>query len=126
MRGANFLIGYVGSLPLKKITAYSATKMLLNGHVQKRIVSCGKSNCRCARGEKHWAYYHCWSKDGRRYQNYIRRGMLNQYIEACAANRELRAQLRRGLIQYKRALAVTGLSYPEVLVARGRNIAKGD
>lgn len=88
--------------------ANPATKImsdLLNGFVQKRRVRCGKSNCKCARGEFHTAFYHIWYDDGKRYQKYIRRRDLAHTQAACIEYRLLQIQLRFGRIKYKRALA---------------------
>jgi hypothetical protein len=78
---------------------------LLNGHIQKRRVKCGKSNCKCVRGEKHIAFYHVWDTDGRRYQKYIRRSEVEKIRAACKNYRELQAQIRAGRAEHKRLLA---------------------
>ncbi|MCA1626350.1 MAG: hypothetical protein LC742_00050 [Acidobacteria bacterium] len=84
-----------------------ATKIsdLQPGHIQQRRVRCGKSNCRCASGELHTAYYHVWHDDGRRFQRYVRRSQLDSLHAACQAHRALQAQLRAGRAEYQRTLA---------------------
>lgn len=84
-----------------------ATKIfdLQPGHIQKRRVRCGKSNCRCARGETHFAYYHVWHADGQRFQQYVRRAQIDSLRAACQAHRELQGSLRRGRAEYKETLS---------------------
>ena len=88
-------------------TVNPATKMndLLNGHIQKRHVRCGKSNCKCARGFPHSAFYHVWHADGRRYQKYIRKSEVETVRQQCQQYRQLQINLRAGRIEYKQLLA---------------------
>jgi len=78
---------------------------LLNGHLQKRRVRCGKTNCKCAKGEPHTAFYHVWHTDGRRYQKYVRRSQVDEVRRACQAYRELQIKLRFGRVEHKQILA---------------------
>jgi hypothetical protein len=77
---------------------------LLNGHIQKRRVKCGKQNCKCAKGELHTAYYHIWHADGRRYQKYVRRSKVEAIRQQCEQNRKLQIKLRAGRFEYKQIL----------------------
>ncbi len=78
---------------------------LLNGHVQKRRVRCGKSNCKCAKGELHIAYYHVWHEGGKRFQRYIKKSHLEAVRKACQENRTFQTQLLAGRAEYKQMLA---------------------
>jgi hypothetical protein len=78
---------------------------LLNGHIQKRRVKCGKPNCKCTGGELHTAFYHIWHCDGRRYQKYVRRSQVDNVRRACQAYRELQNKLRFGRAEHKQILA---------------------
>jgi allophanate hydrolase subunit 1 len=78
---------------------------LLNGHIQKRRVRCGKANCKCTKGEMHTAFYHVWHTDGRRYQKYIRRSQVEQIRAACLNYRNLQIQIRAGRAEYKQLFA---------------------
>ncbi len=78
---------------------------LLNGHLQKRRVRCGKQNCKCAKGEPHTAFYHVWHCNGRRYQKYVRRSQVDNVRRACQTYRELQIKLRFGRIEHKQLLA---------------------
>ncbi|MDQ3747412.1 MAG: hypothetical protein M3367_00125 [Acidobacteriota bacterium] len=78
---------------------------LLNGHIQKRRVRCGKSNCKCANGEPHTAYYHVWHADGRRYQKYVKRSQVETIRHKCEQHRQLQIKLRAGRAEYKQLLA---------------------
>jgi hypothetical protein len=77
---------------------------LLNGHIQKRRVRCGKDNCRCATGEKHTAFYHVWREAGKRFQIYVRKSEIEMIKTACRNNRILQTKLRKGRAEYKRNL----------------------
>ena len=92
----------------KTKTAKTATKTTehLPGHVQKRLVRCGKSNCRCAdSGNKHAAFYRVWFENGRRVQRYIRQRDVQRVNAACRKNRNSKAKLRRGRTEYRQNLA---------------------
>ena len=78
---------------------------LLNGFVQKRRVRCGKSNCKCAKGKSHIAFYRVWYDEGQRFQQYIRRSELESVRAACESHRELQKQLRKGRGEYKQLIA---------------------
>jgi hypothetical protein len=78
---------------------------LLNGHIQKRRVRCGKPNCKCAGGELHTAYYHVWHTDGRRYQKYVRKSKVETVRRQCEQYRQLQIKLRAGRIEYKQMIA---------------------
>ncbi len=78
---------------------------LLNGHIQKRRVKCGKPNCKCARGESHTAFYHVWHIDGRRCQRYVRRSQVENLRNKCRQYKELQTKLRAGRAEYKQMIA---------------------
>jgi TRAP-type mannitol/chloroaromatic compound transport system substrate-binding protein len=78
---------------------------LLNGHIQKRRVRCGKSNCKCARGFSHTTYYHVWHEGGRRFQRYVRLSEVDNLRHKCEQNRKLQTKLRAGRAEYKQLLA---------------------
>lgn len=72
------------------------------GHVAQVRVRCGKPNCRCARGQRHIAHYHVWRSGGVRYRRYVRKADVHKVQQACAAHRELQAELLAGRAEYKR------------------------
>ena len=92
---------------LKTKSANPATKMndLLNGHIQKRRVRCGKPNCKCAGGDLHTAFYQVWHSDGRRYQQYVRKSQVETVRRKCDEYRQLQIDLRAGRAEFKRMLA---------------------
>lgn len=67
--------------PLPKIEA-------LPGSVHVQRVRCGRSNCRCARGETHEAFYRFWWEDGRLRKAYVRRADLESVRAGCDRWRE--------------------------------------
>jgi hypothetical protein len=50
-----------------------------NGDIYKQAVRCGKANCKCARGEKHVAYYFFTRIDGKLTKTYIRKAKLEDF-----------------------------------------------
>jgi hypothetical protein len=84
----------------------SAIKML-PGFVTTLRIRCGKSNCRCSRGDRHTASYHVTYSCGIRSRKYVRRDRLAEVLAACEAHRDLQAQLRAGRAEYKQLLAQT-------------------
>ena len=83
----------------------SATKIKLElGHIEQRNVRCGKLNCKCARGQRHTAFYHVWMCDGVRYRRYVRRANVAEVKQACDAHRELQSELRMGRRKYQSLL----------------------
>ena len=43
----------------------------IRGSLQERRRVCGKPNCKCARGQGHWALYLVLSKEGHTHQLYV-------------------------------------------------------
>jgi hypothetical protein len=78
---------------------------LLNGHIQKRRIRCGKPNCKCAKGEPHTAYYHVWDCDGQRYQKYVRKSEVETIRRKCEQYRQIQIKIRAGRIEYKQLFA---------------------
>ena len=79
---------------------------LLPGHVERRMVRCGKPNCKCACGALHGPYhYHITTDAARRTRRYIRRADVESVQQACQAHRELQAELLAGRQYFKMILA---------------------
>ena len=64
---------------------------MLPGEVHEQRVTCGKPNCRCARGERHRAFYRYWTEGGRQRKAYARRADVEATREACARWKEAEA-----------------------------------
>ncbi len=79
---------------LPKILRY----VTLGGTLQKQRVRCGKTNCKCVRGEKHEAFYLFYSRRGRQLKFYVRRDdvpKVREYVEARKRrDAALRAEMR--------------------------------
>jgi hypothetical protein len=59
------------------------------GTVHEQLVKCGKLNCRCARGERHRAFYRFWrDADGRLRKAYVPRSRVEEVRAACEAWKE--------------------------------------
>ena len=64
---------------------------ILNGTVHTQFVKCGKSNCKCASGELHGAYYYHFVRvDGRLRKRYLKPSEVEEAQQACAARQESR------------------------------------
>ena len=78
---------------------------LLNGHIEKRAVRCGKSNCKCAKGFPHTAFYHVWYADGQRFRKYVRKSQIETLRRKCEQYRQLQIKIRAGRRQHKQMIA---------------------
>jgi hypothetical protein len=65
-----------------------STPKMLPGEVIEQRVRCGRANCRCARGERHPAFYRYWTEDGRQRKAYVRRADVEATRAACARWKE--------------------------------------
>ena len=63
---------------------------LLRGALSERERTCGKPNCRCARGEKHSGLYLVFSEQGRLRQVFVSRAQQKQVRLWVAQYREVR------------------------------------
>jgi hypothetical protein len=52
-----------------------------NGGIYLQRVRCGKSNCKCARGETHTAYYYFARVNGKLRKTYVRKADLEELSE---------------------------------------------
>src|SRR5687768_9771512 len=72
---------------------------ILRGTVHAQYVRCGKSNCKCARGELHGPYfYFFFRKSGKLRKHYLKSSEIEQIQTACNERRnrqrERQAQLK--------------------------------
>lgn len=82
------------------------TTKILPGHVERRVVRCGKSNCKCRRGEPHGFYYYLViTSENLRFRRYIPLADVAWVMQACENHRQLQAELRAGRQQYKSLLS---------------------
>lgn len=54
---------------------------IYNGGVYSQWVRCGKKNCKCARGEKHEAYYFFTREFGKLTKTYVRKAEREAFAE---------------------------------------------
>jgi hypothetical protein len=52
-----------------------------NGGLYLQHVRCGKQNCKCARGEKHSAYYFFTRRNGKLVKVYVRKKDVEAFLE---------------------------------------------
>lgn len=102
------------SKPLPKTPPPGA---VLDGSVCAQYKRCGKSNCKCARGELHGPYFYRfrWS-EGRVVKEYVRLSEVEEMRAACARHREAQEGLREGRRHLQTLLSqlrstLGGLSY---------------
>jgi hypothetical protein len=73
---------------------------IANGGVYSQRVRCGKSNCKCARGEKHIGYYFFERINGKLFKTYVRKVDVEAFTELvniAAAERQERRALNKHL-----------------------------
>jgi hypothetical protein len=79
---------------------------ILPGYVRAERVKCGKSNCKCARGELHGLYYYHYTwADNKRMKTYVKPEDVEATKAACENYRNLQVELRIGRIGYKALMA---------------------
>jgi hypothetical protein len=80
------------------------------GTVHKQFVRCGKSSCKCARGELHGAYYYYFVRvNGRLRKRYLKTDEVEAIQAACKARREdekaTRQQTRQAQLSVREIIA---------------------
>jgi hypothetical protein len=81
--------------------------LISNGWISKQRVRCGKSNCRCSRGDPHTGYYFFTRVDGKLTKRYIRAADVEAFraiLEATTRDRRLRRERRKESRQQLRSL----------------------
>jgi hypothetical protein len=68
---------------------------ILCGTVHREFKKCGKSNCKCARGELHGAYYYHFVRVDRKLKKrYLKASEVEQVKIACLGRREKEKEQR--------------------------------
>lgn len=68
---------------------------LLRGTLSRRQITCGKANCRCAKGDKHLCVYLTCSRRGRVHQVFIPKALEGQVRQWVHNHRSVRDLLER-------------------------------
>lgn len=67
----------------------------LQGSVSVQYVRCGRSNCKCAKGQLHGPYYvRFWREFGGRRRKYVKKGDLDRILKGCEARKENQREMR--------------------------------
>lgn len=66
---------------------------LLRGNLMRMRRVCGKSSCRCARGDRHESWYLCYSREGRKQMVFVPRAMLAPVRDWIARHRKAKGCL---------------------------------
>lgn len=66
---------------------------LLHATLNPRLVTCGNSGCRCARGERHPALYLVFRREGRQHQVFVPASLEAQVRQWVETDREVRSLL---------------------------------
>ena len=91
---------------MPKTESAETLPQILPGAVCRQLKTCGKANCRCVRGgQKHVQYCRFYRENGRLRKQYVRVSDLERVRAACAAHRQLRAELSAGRAEYRSVLA---------------------
>jgi len=72
---------------------------ITNGGVYSQRVRCGKSNCKCARGEIHTAFYFFARRNGKLVKTYIRKADVESFSEIVNQATAQRTHKRRSAKQ---------------------------
>ena len=78
----------------------------LPGAVCVQRVRCGKSGCRCARGQPHLAFYRFWREGGRLRKSYVKRADLAEVRAGCEARRRASRESSAGWEQWRKMASV--------------------
>jgi hypothetical protein len=78
----------------------------LPGVVCAQRVRCGKPGCRCARGQRHLAFYRFWREGGRLRKCYVRRADLASVRAASEVRQRERRELADGWQQWRKLVTV--------------------
>jgi len=98
--------------PRSRAAQLLANEPLLRGTLVLRLRSCGKSSCRCQRGQKHPALYLYTRSGGRQIGTYIPKALHHTVRQAVDNGRRVKQLLDqvsqenlRALVQQKQALS---------------------
>lgn len=95
-----------GSGTKKSNPAPKKSPEMLPGHVESRMVRCGKKGCKCTRGELHGPYFYHRTWGGERHQRrYVRLAHVAEARAACEEYRALQAEIRAGRAAFKLLMA---------------------
>ena len=76
---------------------------MVSGSLVEQYVTCGKSNCRCARGQKHGPlYYLYWKEQGRSRSLYVPRERVGELRRQIQNYRKFQEKLTELLLQQLR------------------------
>lgn len=80
----------------ENIFAKTTTKIeSLRGSLEPRFVRCGRSNCKCAKGELHGPYYlRRWQRRGKRCSKYVKKGDVFVTFKAVSQYKRDRQETR--------------------------------
>jgi hypothetical protein len=67
---------------------------ILRGSVNRQFKKCGKSNCKCSRGELHPTYYHFVRENGKLKARYLKAAEVEQIQQACLLRRSQEKEKR--------------------------------
>jgi hypothetical protein len=68
---------------------------IMSGTVHKQFIRCGKSNCKCTRGEKHTAFYFFTRINGKLTKTHVRKHELEEFNEIVNKAKGERFERRR-------------------------------
>lgn len=70
------------------------TDEIENGGIYVQHIRCGKSNCKCARGETHTAFYFFTRRNGKSVKYYVRKASVEDFTKIVNQSAFNRAQKR--------------------------------
>jgi hypothetical protein len=80
-------------------------EQITNGGIYSQRVRCGKSRCKCSRGESHQAYYFFTRRNGKLVKFYIRKAEFQQFtflVVQANSEREKRRRVSKDNVELLR------------------------
>lgn len=88
---------------MDNVTSFSE---MLQGYITSEMKTCGKPNCKCARGELHGPYYYLRGRfDGEHWRQYVSKKDLPDVTRRCEAYRQFQAELAAGRAKHRAVMA---------------------
>lgn len=88
---------------------------IIPGSVHRQYIRCGKSSCKCARGELHGAYFYYFTRiNGKLTKRYLKASEVESFQAACRAHREQAKARRLQSLEIIRCLRESGARLREL------------
>jgi hypothetical protein len=91
----------------------------LEGYLEAQMICCGRSNCKCSKGELHGPYYiRRWERRGKKCSKYVKKGELPSVIAGISARKQQREELKEFARSINEASSLLRQYYKHILGIR--------